>query len=134
MTGPRASLRIPGIPTPKGSRTPGARKDGSIYTRPAAAGEKAWTDAVAYCARANRPGGKTLEPPYVVELHFSLPEPAAPKYDWPTKDGDGDKLERATLDGLVKGGLLVDDRHIIDCRWTKQFVGAAAAGVAVVVR
>jgi len=88
-------------------------------------------EAVAYSARANRPGGKVLEPPYELELVVSLPEPAAPKYTWPTKDGDGDKLERAILDGLVKGGLLVDDRHIVECCWRKQF---GVPGVAVVVR
>lgn len=128
---PRAHLLIGGIPAPKGSRIPGRRKDGSIYTRPASAGEKSWIEAVAYSARANRPVGGALEPPYEIELTIYLPEPAKPKYGWPTKDGDGDKLERAILDGLVKGGLLVDDRHIIDCHWRKEF---GTPGVAVVVR
>lgn len=131
---PRVSLRIAGIPAPKGSRTPGRRKDGSIYTRPASANEKSWVEAVAYCAAANRPAGRVLEPPYVVELAFYLPRPDRPKYDWPTKEGDGDKMERAVLDGLVKGGLLVDDRHVVGCSWTQAFSGRAVAGVAVVVR
>jgi Holliday junction resolvase RusA-like endonuclease len=126
----RASLRIAGIPAPKGSRIPGHRNDGSIFTRPASAGEKSWIEAVAYAARANRPGGKVLEPPYELELVVSMPEPAKPKYGWPSR-GDGDKLERAILDGLVKGGLLVDDRHIVECRWRKEF---GVPGVAVTVR
>jgi Holliday junction resolvase RusA-like endonuclease len=127
---PRVSILIAGLPAPKGSRIPGRRKDGSIYTRPASAGEKAWTEQVAYCAMANRPAGKTLEPPYEIELTVRMPRPAKPTYDWPTR-GDGDKLERAILDGLVKGELLVDDRHIIDCHWRKEY---GSPGVSVVVR
>ncbi len=131
MSEHRVSLVIAGVPAPKGSRIPGRRKDGSIYTRPASASEKSWTEAVAYSAMANRPGGKVLEPPYELELTISMPKPASPKYAWPTKDGDGDKLERAILDGLVLGGLLVDDRHVIDCHWRKRF---GTPGVAVIVR
>ena len=127
---PRAHLLIFGVPAPKGSRIPGRRKDGTIYTRPASEREKGWVAAVAYSARANRPGGQPLEPPYEIELRIFLPWPAHPKYDWPTKDGDGDKLERAILDGLVQGGLLIDDRHVIACRWRKQF---GAPGVAITV-
>jgi len=128
---PRAHILIGGIPAPKGSRTPGRRKDGSTYTRPASAGEKSWVEAVAYSARVNRPTGRALEPPYELELTITLREPANPKYSWPTKDGDGDKLERAILDGLVKGGLLVDDRHVVACHWRKEF---GTPGVAVVVK
>lgn len=130
-TKPRVRLLVGGTPAPKGSRIPGHRKDGSIYTRPASAKEKSWVEAVAYSARANRPGGQVLEPPYDVELTIYLPEPAKPKYGWPTKDGDGDKLERAILDGLVQGGLLVDDRHVTGCHWRKRF---GVPGVLVVVR
>jgi Holliday junction resolvase RusA-like endonuclease len=71
-----------------------------------------------------------LEPPYSIELRFYLPEPAKPKYAWPTKDGDGDKLERAVLDGLVRGGMILDDRHATGCSWTKEF---GVPGVAVVI-
>jgi Holliday junction resolvase RusA-like endonuclease len=78
-------------------------------------------EQVAYCAMANRPAGKTLEPPYEIELVFSMPEGQRPKYAWPTKDGDGDKLERAILDGLVRGKLILDDRHVIACTWRKAF-------------
>lgn len=125
---PRASLVIAGIPAPKGSRTPGLRKDGSIYTRPASKREHPWVEQVAYAARANRPGGKTLEPPYEIELAFSMPRPAKPKYDWPTR-GDIDKLERAVLDGLVRGGLILDDRHVTALRSSKCFAAPGAVGV-----
>ncbi len=133
MTKTRVSLRIAGIPAPKGSRTIGRRKDGSTYTREASAAVKSWVEAVAYSARANRPQGKPLDPSYEVELVFSMPRPADPKYDWPTKDGDVDKLVRGVLDGMVQGGLLVDDRHVTALTARKQFSGPASAGVAVCV-
>jgi Holliday junction resolvase RusA-like endonuclease len=90
-------------------------------------------EAVTYSARANRPAGKPLEPPYEIELVFSMPRPAGPKYDWPTKDGDVDKLVRGVLDGMVQGELLVDDRHVTAVVARKQFTGLSAAGVAICV-
>jgi Holliday junction resolvase RusA-like endonuclease len=133
VAGERVSLRIAGIPAPKGSRTVGTRKNGTHYTRESSEGVKSWVEAVAYSARANRPKGKPLEPPYEIELVFSMPRPAAPKYDWPSKDGDIDKLVRGVLDGMVQGGLLVDDRHVTALTARKEFSGPAAAGVAVCV-
>ena len=118
--GERVSIVIAGIPSPKGSRIPGRRKDGTIYTRPANPGEKSWTEAIAYSARANRPGGKALEPPYEIELVFSMPRPAKPSYEWPSKS-DTDKLARCALDGLVDGGLLVDDRHVVKLSASKKY-------------
>lgn len=124
------SLRIAGIPAPKGSRTVGTRKNGTHYTRESSAGCKSWVEAVAYSARANRPKGKPLEPPYEIELVFSMPRSAKPKYDWPTKDGDVDKLVRGVLDGMVQGGLLVDDRHVVKLVASKAF-GTPGVGVAI---
>ncbi len=121
MSRPRVSLLIAGIPAPKGSKDVYHRKNGSAYTVESSKALKPWLEQVAYCAKANRPGGKVLEPPYEVEMVFSMPEGQRPKYDWPTKDGDGDKLERGVFDGLVRGGLIVDDRHVIACTWRKAF-------------
>jgi len=127
----RVSFRVAGLPAPKGSRIPGRRKDGTIYTRPANASEKSWTEAVAYVARAKRPGGKMLKPPYAVELEFHLPRPKQPKYEWPVR-ADLDKLERAVLDGLTQGGLIVDDRHVVELRSRKSFVlHGATTGVSI---
>jgi Holliday junction resolvase RusA-like endonuclease len=78
-------------------------------------------EAVAYAARVNRPAGKVLDPPYELELVFSMPEGQRPKYGWPTKDGDLDKLVRAVLDGLTQGGLIIDDRHVTRIVTEKRF-------------
>lgn len=114
----RAEFIVAGTPAPKGSRIPGHRRDGTIYTRPASKGEKPWTEAVAYAARAT--GAGQLPPPYEITLTFHMPEGKRPKWDWPSK-ADGDKLERAVFDGLVQGGLILDDRHVIACTWRKEF-------------
>ena len=120
MSKPRVSLVIAGEPAPKGSRTVGTRKDGSHYTRESSPGVKSWVEAVAYSARANQPGGRALEPPYEIDLAFSLRRPADPSWDWPSTC-DVDKLCRGVLDGLVQGGLLVDDRHVVKLSASKRY-------------
>jgi Holliday junction resolvase RusA-like endonuclease len=107
------AFTVPGLPAPKGSRSTGHRKDGSIYTRESSKAAGPWSEAVALIARTRRPAGRTLLPPYAVALEFSMPCGQRPKYDWPTRDGDLDKLVRAVLDGLTAADLLVDDRHVV---------------------
>src|SRR5689334_11402784 len=87
---PRAKLLIAGHPAPKGSRV----YFGNGGSRESSERCKSWVQAIAYAARANRPAGKVLDPPYEVELVFTMPEGQRPKYEWPTKDGDLDKLVR----------------------------------------
>lgn len=130
---PEVRLQVDGTPAPKGSRIPGRRKDGSIFTRPASKREAPWVEQVALVAKVNRPSGQVLEPPYDIDLRFTLPSPKKPKYSWPTKDGDLDKLVRAVLDGLVHGGLLVDDRHVASLSARKEFAAGGPGGVVVTV-
>ena len=130
----KVTFRVPGLPAPKGSRTVGHRRDGGAYTRPAADGEKAWTDAVALVARSHRPTGEPLPPAYAVGLTFALPRSARPSHPHPTRV-DLDKLIRGVLDGLTRGGLIVDDRHVTHLvaakRWAER---PGEEGVAVTVQ
>jgi Holliday junction resolvase RusA-like endonuclease len=112
-----------GTPAPKGSRIVGRRRDGSTYTRPAAKGEKAWVEAVAAEARTFDP----LEAPYTIAVFFRLPRPMRPAHEWPTR-GDLDKFVRATLDGLTLGGLISDDRHVVQLVAEKAWADAESAG------
>lgn len=102
---------IEGRPGPKGSRTVGQRKNGSTFTRPASKFEKAWEGAVSTTTAEVAACHGQLEPPYRVTLEFARERPARPTWAWPSRD-DIDKLIRCTVDGMVKGGLLVDDRHV----------------------
>lgn len=115
---PDVRLFVPGTPAPKGSRTPGLRGDGSVFTRPAARGEEQWLEMVARVALGHR--WRAPAPPYAVGLTFLMPRPARPEHPWPTR-GDVDKLARAVLDGLVRGGLLEDDRHVVELQATKAW-------------
>lgn len=124
----RATFFVPGLPAPKGSRTIGQRKDGSRYTRESSKRAGPWVEAVTLFARTHGPPEGPLEPPYEIYLTFSLPLPARPKYGWPTKDGDLDKLVRGVLDGLTQGGLILDDRHVTKLSAEKRFLGSLALG------
>lgn len=117
----RVAFRVDGIPAPKGSRVPGRRKNGTIYTRESSKKAGPWMEQIALLARVARPLGQALRPPYVITLTFTMPKPKKPKYPWPSKDGDLDKLCRACLDGLTQGGLIVDDRHVVALSLRKRF-------------
>jgi Holliday junction resolvase RusA-like endonuclease len=122
-------LRIAGEPAPKGSRTLGRRRDGSVFSRPASQGEAGWVEAVARSAMAAR-GTAQIEPPYTVELIFSLPRPARPAHAHPSRS-DLDKLVRAVLDGLVRGGLLEDDRHVVRLVASKRWAAPGDEGATI---
>jgi Holliday junction resolvase RusA-like endonuclease len=121
----RAYFLVGGHPAPKGSRVFLGKGRGSEESSDRC---KPWVEQIIYAARANRPIGAPLEPPYDVELSFSMPEGKRPSYGWPTKDGDLDKLVRAVLDGLTQGGLLVDDRHVTRLVTTKAY-GSPGVGI-----
>jgi Holliday junction resolvase RusA-like endonuclease len=118
-------LTVYGVPAPKGSRTLARRADGSVFTRPAANGEHRWMHAVAEVARwrAAQDVGPLPDAPYAVRLDFAMPRPKRPAHDHPTR-GDIDKLARAVLDGLVQGGLLSDDRHVVVLEASKTWAAA----------
>lgn len=125
----RVSLRIAGVPAPKGSRTVRIGKGGKPHTHESSPGIKSWVEAVAYSARANRPKGQALAPPYEIEIAFYMPRGKTAKWLWPSTC-DVDKLARGVLDGLVQGGLLVDDRHVVKLVASKEF-GTPGVGVAI---
>ncbi|MEK6273222.1 MAG: RusA family crossover junction endodeoxyribonuclease [Actinomycetota bacterium] len=116
------TLTVRGTPAPKGSRTLGKRRDGSTFTRPASNAEHRWVEAVALEAMAARTRAGAIEPPYAVVLDFAMRRPARPAHDWPTR-ADLDKLIRAVLDGLTRGGLIEDDRHVVRVDAAKWWAG-----------
>jgi Holliday junction resolvase RusA-like endonuclease len=121
-------ITVYGVPAPKGSRIPGRRRNGTIYTRPASKNEHAWTEAVAEQAawRVSQATADHPMPsaPYRVVLDFYCERPAKPSHPHPSRH-DLDKLARAVLDGLVRGGLLTDDRHVVVLEARKQWATAS---------
>ena len=116
-------VAVEGRPAPKGSRIAGRTKTGHTYTRPASKYEEPWIEAVKAAAQIVMRHHETPAPPYEVRLEFHLKRAKERRKDapeWPTV-GDVDKLARAVIDGLVKGGAMQDDRHVTALTATKRF-------------
>lgn len=114
------TLTVYGKIAGKGSRTVGLRKDGSRYTRPASKYEKPWVKAVSDAAMWRKVQGPEVEAPYAVWLEFYFAKGKKPRHGYPSQL-DIDKACRATLDGLVDGGILSDDRHVTEVHATKRW-------------
>lgn len=122
----RVALVVRGRIAGKGSRTIRPLPDGRVVTRPDSKYEKPFVRAVAESAAVRRAeGGDLPRAPYRVELDFYFDPPKRSAHPYPSRL-DIDKTVRAVLDGLVAGGLLVDDRHVTELVARKSF--AAAVG------
>lgn len=108
-----------GEPGPKGSKSIGRRKNGTSFVRESSKRVKPWEKAVSEAVADVTPA--MLEPPYAITLDFHWPRPKRPTWLWPSKD-DLDKLARATIDGIVKAGAILDDRHVISLRTDKRWL------------
>lgn len=102
---------VEGRPAPKGSRISGKTKSGKAYTYPASTYEKGWVEEVKHATQLVMRHRAPLPPPYAVRLTFRFAKAKRHKYPWPTS-ADLDKLARAVIDGLVKGGAMQDDRFV----------------------
>lgn len=119
-----AVFRVDGVPAPQGSkiRTRYGMREASKRVGP-------WREAV-MAAVAGLP---QIAPPYEVTVHFFIPRPKTTKAVHPVAPavGDLDKLIRSTYDGLVKGGLILDDRFIIAGEQSKQWAGSDGPGAVI---
>lgn len=113
-------IAVFGRPAPKGSRIAGKTKTGRAYTYPASKYERPWVDEVARVTQIAMRHHPMPERPYAVDLTFRLKRPVNHRLDWPTTH-DLDKLARAVIDGLVKGGAMQDDRHVVALTARKVF-------------
>lgn len=107
---------IDGDPVPKGSRTTGKRKDGTVYTREASKRYRPWAASAQQqlFAQADRAGRVRFgQVPLRLEIVAYCRRPKKPTYEWPTK-GDTDKFLRAVGDQLQLAGVIADDRHIVE--------------------
>lgn len=111
----RVELRVTGNPAGKGSHTAGLRRNGTAFVRPSnPRALKSWEQAVAIEARrvATELGlHGALPHPYAIGIDVIYPPVKSTTYGYPAKGCDLDKLHRAINDGLVRGGLLLDDKH-----------------------
>ena len=115
-------VEVEGRPAPKGSRIAGKTKSGKAYTYPASKFEAPWVARVAEDTRQTMRHERDLQMPYAVDLTFRLHKGryAGRAHPWPTTH-DLDKLARAVIDGLVRGGALEDDRHLVELHCRKDW-------------
>ena len=59
-----------------------------------------------------------LDPPYKITASFYFDPPK--EKSWP-RTGDVDKFCRALLDAMVHGGVIEDDRHVIELSAVKRY-------------
>lgn len=118
------SFSVEGTPAPQGSKTKtryGFRESSKRV--------KPWREAVKAAAMvAGDAAGlfNALDPPYRVDVWFYILRPVSTKAAFPVAPtvGDGDKLTRATWDALKMGGLIEDDRFIVEWGGGKRWAGA----------
>lgn len=107
-------VTVLGRPAPQGSkRAVGKDKKGRTILVESSKGVKPWRDSVAWGV-----ADKVSEPltgPLRLSIAFYLPRPKSAKRGaLPTTYPDLSKLIRATEDALVDGGLIADDKLIVE--------------------
>lgn len=110
-----------GRPAPKGSRIAARTKAGKGYTYPASKFEQPWINEVRDATKNVMRHHAQIPPPYIVDLTIRVPRPKDYRSSpWPVAH-DLDKLARAVVDGLVKGGAMSDDRHVVALYARKEY-------------
>lgn len=119
-------IRVDGVPAPQGSkiRTRYGMFEASKRVKP-------WREAVINAVKGMEP----IAGPYNVRISFFIPRPKKTDAAYPVAPavGDIDKLTRATYDGLVQGGVIADDRFIVDAGETKRWAGEDGPGAVIVI-
>lgn len=114
-------IAVEGRPAPKGSRIQGVTKDGRMFTRAASRHEKPWVDAVKRATEVAMRHHPAIPAPYAIHLDILVRSPTKKSAKpWPSQH-DLDKLARSTVDGLVLGGAVDDDRNVIELHARKRF-------------
>jgi len=140
MTEP-VSFEVAGMPAPQGSKT--RMPNGAIIEgrdKGQRERHKNWRSAVADTARAIaslRDVVAPLDGPLHVTVTYRFPMPKSRSKvvreagrAWKTSAPDIDKLDRATFDGLVAGGLIRDDAIIAEGEHRKiEVVGWTGAEI-----
>lgn len=121
------AFRVNGIPAPQGSkiRTRYGMFEASKRVKP-------WREAVIATVK----NMEQIAPPYAVTAHFFIPRPKSTRAAYPVAPsiGDVDKMLRATLDGLTQGGVITDDRHVVEAVTSKQWAGEDGPGAVIQIR
>lgn len=118
----KATFNVYGVPAPKGSRIPGQRKDGSLFTRESSKRAEPHMRDIAMQAREVAPK-VPLDGAVMMMVTFIFPRPKSlPKrVTKHTKRPDVDKLLRCVLDGITYGGIWRDDSQVVSVTARKEY-------------
>ena len=106
---------VQGTPVTQGSKA--ISRSGAMYET--GKGWKAWREAVRKASAEQATLTDKVIGGVRVSITFRFTSPAKPKYDYPLKDID--KLCRAILDGMVSGGIIEDDKHVVRLNAYKEY-------------
>lgn len=108
---------VEGTPAPQGSkiRTQYGMRDASKKLKP-------WREAVKKATEEQAQLTDMMLGGVQVSIIFRFKRPAKPVREYPPIDID--KLCRSTLDGMVAGGIIQDDRHVIKLKALKEYAEA----------
>lgn len=119
-----ATLWVPGIPVPQGSKVPGVRNNGSPFLRDDNPNLKDWRKTMHEAFAESWEYHDTISDATRVFCRFWLPRPKnRPKTIdvLPLVKPDTDKLIRAVLDSLTTSGVLMDDKLAYDVHGIKRY-------------
>lgn len=106
---------VEGTPAPQGSKT--VTRSGLMFD--ASKKLKPWRDAVKAASREQADLTDTVIGGVRVSIIFRFTAPKKPTRNYPPVDID--KLCRSTLDGMVQGGIIEDDRHVVKLIAQKEY-------------
>ena len=123
---------LSGNPRPKGSMTPGRRRDGSLFVRHASGHVAAWCRSIGKQA-PEKYNGPVHAGPVHVGVTFFLERGKTVKRKYPCAKGSGDvdKLIRGVLDAFT-GVAYVDDVQVVSCSGKKLYTDGEP-GAAVII-
>jgi Holliday junction resolvase RusA-like endonuclease len=123
----RTTIRVEGLPRPKGSLRAVGRKGEKARLIEQVDPKGTWRTAVKNAVIKTLPDDhEAWLCPVELKLTFRFPRPQRPRHDWPTtrSSGDLDKLQRNIYDALQTGsgaGLIKDDSQIVCVTALKQY-------------
>lgn len=113
------TFNVLGVPAPQGSKKAFAAKGRAFVKESNPLGHAQWRNAVAAAAKEYADQHGALSGPLHLDVTFRFPMPKsrnkaqhAKGEIWKTTAPDADKLDRCLRDGLMAGGLIVDDSLI----------------------
>lgn len=108
---------VTGTPAPQGSkiRTQYGMRDASKKLKP-------WREAVKQASAEQAEQTDKVLGGVQVSIIFRFKRPTKAVREYPPIDID--KLCRSTLDGMVAGGIIEDDRHVVKLKALKEYAEA----------